>query len=791
MKKRHISKLIISVCVMLVLVLSVASCDIFTNKISDINGVKPHDLYRTSVRSYREAKESNAKFSANIVLEYPDESGKTIAFDIVYSESDYSATIDGKENATFLNGKMYYTDKNGGKHAYDSTRNDVINFVENSTSIKLVQPAMFKDYPDSWFDGMKLKVAEDGKYTLTIEIDEKKSLDNRDYSKFYTAGSSVTLCFTTDGTLESMILENVTTDNVKCNMTLNFNWSEDIKVSLSDSASSYQNKGFYSYSSGNVPGEFHDHIFGEWGQNTATCTAPGVETRSCTVSGCTETETRNTEAIGHNAVQHEGKAATCTESGYKAYETCTRCDYTTYTEIAVAGHSMGKWTTEVAATCESGGTETSKCTLCGEASTRNTAPLGHDIVKHAKKNATCTESGYKAYETCARCSDYNTFEEVDALGHDFTDCKAKDATCTSAGHTAYKVCERCETVEGYEAIDALGHNITRYEQKNPTCTEDGYKAYDSCSRCGYTTFSPLAKLGHNILTMDAKAPTCTDSGWESYIACSREDCGFIEGFTVVDALGHDISVHEPQAPTCTDIGWGWYATCSRCDYSTYSELDALGHDMSEWMDNTATCTEAGTETKYCSRCSHTETQDSESLGHDVIYHDAQDKTCTAHGWYAYETCSRCSDYNTYVEIPASHEMGDWYVSIEGNCTTGEERSDCAECDYYETRTPEHDIVYHDAKAPTCTETGHNAYETCTKCDYTTYEELPIQHQYENILHTDANCTDPECDVNKCAICGHTTVTYGTANGHSYENGVCTTCGRDKNDLSLPSQKFDD
>lgn len=32
----------------------------------------------------------------------------------------------------------------------------------------------------------------------------------------------------------------------------------------------------------------------------------------------------------------------------------------------------------------------------------------------------------------------------------------------------------------------------------------------------------------------------------------------------------------------------------------------------------------------------------------------------------------------------------------------------------------HNIVSYEAKEPTCTEVGHNVYEECTECDYTTY-----------------------------------------------------------------------
>ena len=51
----------------------------------------------------------------------------------------------------------------------------------------------------------------------------------------------------------------------------------------------------------------------------------------------------------------------------------------------------------------------------------------------------------------------------------------------------------------------------------------------------------------------------------------------------------------------------------------------------------------------------------------------------------------------------------------------------------------HTLVSHEAKAPTCTEAGWDAYVTCSGCDYSTYVEIP-------------------------------------ALGHAYDKGICTVCG---------------
>ena len=67
---------------------------------------------------------------------------------------------------------------------------------------------------------------------------------------------------------------------------------------------------------------------------------------------------------------------------------------------------------------------------------------------------------------------------------------------------------------------------------------------------------------------------------------------------------------------------------------------------------------------------------------------------------------------------------------------------CSECGYQLSDTFEsgtidvnnHDLNYHDAKAPTCTESGWKAYETCKRegCNYTSYQGLDaLDHDWND------------------------------------------------------------
>ena len=66
-----------------------------------------------------------------------------------------------------------------------------------------------------------------------------------------------------------------------------------------------------------------------------------------------------------------------------------------------------------------------------------------------------------------------------------------------------------------------------------------------------------------------------------------------------------------------------------------------------------------------------------------------------------------------------------------NCTGGtatcSAKAVCEVCGgkYGERNPNNHDLVHHNEQAPTCTGIGWNAFDTCSRCDYTTtYQELP-------------------------------------------------------------------
>ena len=75
-------------------------------------------------------------------------------------------------------------------------------------------------------------------------------------------------------------------------------------------------------------------------------------------------------------MKHAAQVPTCTAIGWNAYNTCARCDYSTYAELAALGHDYAAKTTRP--TCTERGYTTHACTRCEDSYRDAYVPaLGH------------------------------------------------------------------------------------------------------------------------------------------------------------------------------------------------------------------------------------------------------------------------------------------------------------------------------------------------------------------------------------------------------------------------------
>ena len=484
-------------------------------------------------------------------------------------------------------------------------------------------------------------------------------------------------------------------------------------------------------------------------KSEATCASPAVYYKVCSDCGYQTPSTFESGDIdpnNHDLQRHEEvKAPTCTEKGWSAYYTCSRCDYTAYQETDALDHDWNDWTSNGnkthTRTCkrDPSHTETEACSgvSCGDTGACSVCGGAYTVEhKYDESSWACDDAGH--WRNCVYCH-----EKGETASHSFEMHEQTAATCVSKAVYA-RVCSDCDYHGGnfiFGNINPDNHDLIPHAGKAATCTEKGWKAYNTCSRCDYSTYEELPALGHDPIPHTGKAATCTEPGWDAYDTCSR--CNYSTYVELpIDPDNHDLVHHEAKAPTCTEIGWDAYDTCSRCDYTTKVELPALKHNLVHHDAKAPTCTEIGWE-EYdtCSRCDYTTKVELPALKHNLVHHDAKAPTCTEIGWDEYDTCSRC-DYTTKVEIPAL----------------------------------EHDYTEKVVK-PTCEKVGYTLH-TCKKCQdsYKDQQTKKLLHWYGEWTNNGDGTHSAACKREDCKRVGKTECAIVEFKQDEATRTLCPVCG---------------
>lgn len=435
----------------------------------------------------------------------------------------------------------------------------------------------------------------------------------------------------------------------------------------------------------------------------------------------------------------------------------------------------------------------------------------HDYVDSIV-DPTCTEKGYTIH-TCTICGESYKTDFTDALGHRFGDWIIDvDATCHNVGGR-HRSCD-CGEVET-EEIAQLQHVLVATVTKEPSCTKEGERTYE-CALCGDKYIEVISKSAHNYVKKYASISYIERLvrlflkiffGYEGnrayYFECSV--CGKImeenESMLVGTASVKRNCAHSELGDWGVSIGPSCVngmevRKCLECgEVADARSIVATGeHVYGDWFEAVSPdCTHTGISRRECRNCEHFETEIIDALGHDELHHDAKAPTCTGIGWDAYVTCSRC-DYTTYKEKTAlGHDFfEDWTIDVAATCDWGGRMSHhCSRCDEVsdvtETDPLGHDYVYIPGKEATCTEHGWDDYATCSRCDFTTYEEKPaLGHVFSEdwTIDLEATCTTDGSKSHHCLRCDAVSdVTKIYAHGHdeihhSGKEATCTEYGWD-------------
>ena len=251
--------------------------------------------------------------------------------------------------------------------------------------------------------------------------------------------------------------------------------------------------------------------------------------------------------------------------------------------------------------------------------------------------------------------------------------------------------------------------------------------------------------------------------------CQRDGCDAVD----------TASCSGDSSATCITLG-----TCSTCGGQYYSAhafpagQNWHSDDKNHWLSCTV-CHEAKTKMG-----AHWFVQGAVS----VCLKSAA--TCVAPAVY-YTNCDYCyhKGTDTYVDPyngpdPNNHDLVHHDAKAPTCTEIGWDEYDACQregCTYttkVELPALKHNLVHHDAKAPTCTEIGWEEYDTCSRCDYTTKVEIPaLKHK---LVHHDAKaptCTETGWEeYDTCSRCDYTTKVEIPAPGHDYtEKVVKPTC----------------
>ena len=295
--------------------------------------------------------------------------------------------------------------------------------------------------------------------------------------------------------------------------------------------------------------------------------------------------------------------------------------------------------------------------------------------------------------------------------------------------------------------------------ETPTCTTG-----KTCAQCG----AQYGKLGHDWGAWQSRGNNSAH-----FRTCQRDGCDAVD----------TASCSGDSSATCITLG-----TCSTCGGQYYSAhafpagQNWHSDDKNHWLSCTV-CHEAKTKVG-----AHFFVQGNDS---SCLKSAA---TCVSPPVY-YTNCAYCyrKGTDTYVHPwygpdPNNHDL----VHHDAKAPTCTEigwdayetcqREGCTYTTKVEIPALKHKLVHHDAKAPTCTETGWEEYDTCSRCDYTTKVEIPaLKHK---LVHHDAKaptCTEigwNEYDACQREGCDYTTKVEIPAPGHDYtEKVVKPTCGK--------------
>ncbi len=436
-------------------------------------------------------------------------------------------------------------------------------------------------------------------------------------------------------------------------------------------------------------------------------------------------------------------------------------------------------------TCTEKGVKTFTCTECDATRTEDVEADGHDYGEWKEEvPAICNKTGTLAHYECSVCHKYFDTDkteiaditiEIEPNNHNWVKGETVAPTCTVQGHTNYK-CSYCDSEKSDDFVVAKGHTEGEAQIENTvpaTCTVDG--SHDEVVYC---------TVCNKELSRENKTDAAPGHTPGAEATCTEAQICTVCKTVLAEALDHDYTSEVTTDPTCTESGIRTY-TCNNDSTHTYTEvIDPLNHIDVNPVDGI--CDRCNTDI-----CTHNETTVTERV----------EAECEKAGNIKYWTCNICEkmfsdeECKTIVAaenviIPALNHK-DTLVQVEAKTPTctdigWDAYEYCTACDYTtyaEKGALNHDIITDKAVAPTCTTTGLTEGSHCSRCNDATIEQkvVPALNHKDTLVQVEAKtptCTEIGWDAYEyCTACDYTTYAEKEALNHDIitDKAVAPTC----------------
>ncbi len=319
----------------------------------------------------------------------------------------------------------------------------------------------------------------------------------------------------------------------------------------------------------------------------------------------------------------------------------------------------------------------------------------------------------------------------------------------------------------FKASTACEHEGGTGTETTPaTCTQEGEMTYDVCTNCGESYTKPIEKIAHDMQTVAAEPATCIKIGWNEYSACSQ--CDYKENYTELSATG----VHTYVGGVCSGCGSAEPQT------ETFKKVTTA---LADWSGTYLIVYEDGTTASVFD--GSLTTLDKVS---NIVTKTISDDSIETEATYAFTIAAVEGGYS--IQSASKQYIGQ--TSNDNGLATGESvlvNTISLDSDVVNIISGGAYLRYNSAS-------NQLRFRYYKSSSYTNQKSIALYRlddgsvacTHEGVewsVKESATCTEDGVETFTCT-CGYATTREIPATGHTFENNVCTVCGKEETTFAM-------